>query len=276
MKKITLLACSTVLSLGLISSQSAEAQIFWTRLPYDNLMHVACHNSAACAAQVIIPVCVAPCDMPDLPWAVSMWVDPFMAAATALDALATGEEQTKTVDAGDALDELEESLEGSGSCSGGGGSDTLAVEDIQVLAPEIVVKEAVKGDDFNAVREAVEDYAFANPLMNGDCKVGNGECANQRQETWALLSVSLAEATMDKAIAKSEDMDFSGLASTFNSQTAPMDMWGAMSNITVDTQKRANDLNVIYARELEMTALAGISESGVKKIGRSGAGQAEK
>ena len=293
MKKLMLVLLST----SLLASVPAQA-IFsgmgpgWTVFDEPKI-HVKCCSSGDC-----------PCGM-DFVW--SMWIDAVNAAAIGLDALATWAQSDKTVDAQCALCQLNASIgaelpdycssvedcdiasyeamaptTSTESESGESGSTTpnLTPEDMDVLAPQIVVDsveamqtKATKGEaKFDEVRDAVEDYVFetTDSSINGSCKGSDKECAVERQNTWALVSITLAEASADKLLKNAEDMSghFQGLLDTFNAQKTPIDMWGAMNGITLDTQKQMNDINALYARDLEMTALTGINESGTKKVQR--------
>lgn len=233
--------------------------------------HVACWT--VCKALAIS--CVA-CS-PDVPFALSIWIDYATAMATALDAAATWSQTDRTIDAQDAVSQLEESL--GGGCSGGAKDSevSLPTNAMEVFAPQIVVDALDNYEDLESVRQAVEDYVFENDSsdINGECKDAHNKCAENRQNTWALLSVSLAQAMADKMLNNSEDMTnhFKELADQFNAQTSPMGMWGAMSAITLDTHVQMNDINALYARDLEMTALGGLNNSGTVEYSRSGTGR---
>lgn len=256
MKKSTLFLSSALL----LASVDVRAQVPAFVSPTDLISH-----NLAC----IVASCV---DSP-----VSIWIDPALVIATGLDLLATKDQGTKTVDAKDAVNELEDSLKG--GCSGSGGAaqeSSLSEADINVYAPEIVVSVLDDSADFYATREAVEDYAFetSDPEVNGACKEEGDrtdrECAVERQNVWTLLSVTLAESMADKMLASSADMSgrYSALVSHFNEQTSPMGMWGAMNSITVDSHMQMNDINALYARSLEVNAVAGLNEAGVRRLGR--------
>ncbi len=253
-----------------ITPISGGLSLFGHTLFSEVATHVGCWN-IGCHVPIPGP-CTAICAASvDLPYAWSIWIDFATAAATALDAAATWAQNDRTIDAEDAVAKLEDSLKA--GCSGGSQDDTsLDAESMNVYAPQIVVDALNDNEDLDGVRAAVEDYVFESEDagMNGDCKDSHNKCAENRQNMWALLSVTLAEAMGDKIISNSQDMSgvFDALASQFSSQTSPMGMWGAMNKMTVDTQIQMNDLNALYARDLEMSALGGLNNSGTVEFVR--------
>ena len=215
------------------------------------------HTPVCC--DPISPVCPSPpCSdvIPGVGVLVSVWLDPGMIIASGLDLLATKSQDERIIDCQDALDELEDAL--GGSCSGSGSSGTttsLSGEDSVVVAPDVVVKATTEADPFTTTRQEVEKYLFYSDSCKEDCVL-------ERQNTWLLNSIEMAAAAGDKLLAKSQDMsgDYSDLQTDFNGQTSPQGMWGSSSKITLHTHVQQNDINALYARDLEMNALNGVRE----------------
>ena len=204
----------------------------------------------------------------DPAWVVSMWFDPGMIIASALDLAAVKSQDEKTVDTQDALDELEEHLgtdSSGGSC--GGGKTSLSDADTSAMVPDEVVAaldmEAVKEKDvFDEVRGAVENYLFYSGQTLSGCteNLKPEDCILERQHTWLLTSIVVAATTGDRLLARTIDMsaDYAALTSVGQS---PKAMWAGNSKITAHTHIQQNDINALYARDLEMNALNGIRES---------------
>lgn len=213
----------------------------------------------------IVPGCcpVEPC--PNIPCIdslipVTMWFDPGLILASALDALATYSERDRTIDAKDALAELEDSL--GGSCSGSGTDtgteESLTQTDSVPIAPDVVLKVLDEGDGLYAVRASIEGYVFAEGSSQEE-----EDTFLERQNTWLLTSLALGIATADKLLDASSNMtsDYETLKSDFNGQTSPKGLWGSSAKITLHTHIQQNDINVLYSRDLEMNGLNGIRES---------------
>lgn len=194
----------------------------------------------------------------DGPWPAIFWIDPILAAATGLDALATNDQRKKSVDAKEALKKLNEVLEP--GCDGNaedGSKSSLTPTDNLPVAPDVVTSLLDNdGDSFEAVRVAAETYLSES----GDC---NQDCMVQRQNEWLLTSLALAVGASDKLLSASDDMskEYADLLKDFNSQTGPKGMWGSSSQITLHTHVQQNDINALYARDLEINALNGVRET---------------
>ena len=214
-------------------------------------------HATPCCPDFCPPKFSVPCK--DLPIPVTLWTDPGLSLATALDAAATYSQNERSIDAKDALAELEESLSSGCSGSGDSGTDTsLTGMDTVPLAPAMVLTAVDENKSFSDVRQAVEKYLFEE--KGGDC---DKNCILERQNTWLLTSLSMAASTSDKLLSSSDDMkeDYLALLSDFNGQTSPKGMWGSSSKITLHTHVQQNDINALYARDLEMNALNGVRES---------------
>lgn len=250
MKKTILL--SLMLTTNFATSELSAGHVGWGISPLDHASHI---NPTCCDPAG--PKCQPCIDATDTH--VTIWLDPGLELATALDAAATYSQQERSIDAKDALAELEESL--SSGCSGDGSSgedSSLTGMDSVPVAPEMVLT-AVDGEEaFESVRTTAEDYLFEK--KGGDC---DKDCVLERQNTWLLTSLSLAASTSDKLLNSSSDMseEYQALLSDFNGQTSPKGMWGSSSKITLHTHVQQNDINALYARDLEMNALNGVRES---------------
>ena len=191
------------------------------------------------------------------PWLAIFWSDPILAAVTGLDALATNDQRKKSVDATDALKKLNKALEP--GCDGGkedGSKSSLTPTDNLVVAPDVVTSLLDDADSLEAVRVVAETYLSES----GDC---NQDCMVQRQNEWLLTSLALAVGASDKLLSVSDDMskEYGDLLKDFNSQTGPKGMWGSSSQITLHTHVQQNDINALYARDLEINALNGVRET---------------
>ena len=206
----------------------------------------------------------------------TIWLDPGLILATGLDLAATMNQDKRVIDCQKALDKLEASVGKKSTGDGTDASDTsLSPEDSVVVAPSEVVevlnvapldmKVHDKEDWFDSVRSAVENYVF----YTDDCK---DDCVLERQNTWLLTSVAMAAASGDKILASTKGTggtgdkisnEFSELANNFNAQdqNSPMAMWGNSSRITLHTHVQQNDINALYARDLEMNGLKGVRDS---------------
>ena len=137
-----------------------------------------------------------------------VWIDPAMTIATGIDYMATKDHQEKTVDAKDAISQLEEALEGGsggGSCGGGstsGDTSTATVYTADMILAQIEVTKGNAGTMFENTRDAVKEYLFETPSpdIKGECTQSDKDCAEQRQAEWLLASVALASATADKVL----------------------------------------------------------------------------
>lgn len=141
---------------------------------------------------------------------VTMWVDPGMAAATAVDYLATRKHNERTIDAEDAIDKLEKALEGGDGGESVGGESTSSdssiatvyTTDMILTQIEVTDKSASAEQVFTNTREAIQDYLFETPAsdVKGECTQSDKDCATARQNEWLLASVALASATADKIL----------------------------------------------------------------------------
>lgn len=199
----------------------------------------------------------------------TIWADPGMILATGLDLAATKKQQKKSVDAEKALTQLKQNLGGECSGSKSQGEDTSLMgkqqrNTVPVVPFDVAV---IEEGAFDEVRQAINDFIF----YSNDCQ---NDCVVERQNTWLLTSLELAAATGDRLLAASKDEkegttlkdEFGDLAENFDRQTSPMQLWGASSQITLHTHIQQNDINALYARDLEMNALNGVHESEDTKI----------
>ena len=90
-----------------------------------------------------------------LPFGAHIWIDPAMTVATGIDYFATKNQQEKTVDASDAISQLEEALgssSGSGSSSGGGSTSgdtsTATAYTVDSIISQIEVKKGSASTNF--------------------------------------------------------------------------------------------------------------------------------
>lgn len=186
------------------------------------------------------------------------WIDPPLAIVTWLDWFATKDQYEKSVNADEALEKLNAVL-GPG-CDGDaedGSNSSLTPTDNLPVAPDVVTSLLDNdGDSFEAVRVAAETYLSESDDCNQDCMV-------QRQNEWLLTSLALAVGASDKLLSASDDMskEYGDLLKDFNSQTGPKGMWGSSSQITLHTHVQQNDINALYARDLEINALNGVRET---------------
>ena len=191
---------------------------------------------------------------------------------------------------------------GSGGGTSGGvgtsGDSLLAtVYTADQVAAKIEVKKVSAEQMFENTRQAVQEYLFETPdaTIKGECDLDDKSCATQRQNEWLLASVTLASATADKVLdmtakqdvadgqtvaEKSQDEQSTGdtgttgggittltahfqkLASNFNAQTSPTGLYNRMADIVLDTHRQINDANVLLGRDLEMSGLRIINETG--------------
>lgn len=259
MKKTILLSAASALMLSIcVNAQAGCIGTGWS------MWDSALHTPACCP-----PNCPYGNTCVDKNYFVTAWVDPALAIATGLEALATYAQREKTVKADKALAQLEQYL--GGGCSGSGAdqqetSDTsLSGTDSVPVAPEVVLQPVDGPGSFDAIRQATEEYLFVPENCTEDSS--DDRCDEnaimERQSTWLLTSISLASATGDKLLAASKDMisQYQDLVADFNGQNGPQGMWGSSSKITLHTHVQQNDINALYARDLEMNALLGIRES---------------
>lgn len=232
----------------------------------------------------------------------TIWLDPGMIAVTALDYGSSLTFAKRTIDASDAIKKLKKALGDSedkkGGSSGGGGTSgdtSLATAyTTDMIMTQIEVKQN-PDKVFDNTRQAIQDYLFETtaPDIKGSCDLDDRSCAIQRQNEWLLASVTLASATADKVLAqtsksKTEDKlnestsddkskqksktksagkttltaHFKALAANFNKQTSPMGLYNRMADIVLDTHRHINDANALLGRDLEMTGLRVINETG--------------
>lgn len=261
------------------------------------LMTVMMLGSLPAVAIFGVPLCQ--------PLGAHTWNDLALAAATMIDYAATKENQTKHVDAKDAIKKLEESLKGNGGGGSGGGDTSGNAAMATVYTPDHIMSVIEVSENknpqtlFNNVRQAIKEYVFETPTpdIKGDCAQSDKDCAIARQNEWLLASVTLASATADKVLdqtakknvqdarteaEKSEDDQekeqsgkgggtsltghFSSLAANFNAATSPMDLYNAMANIVLDTHRQANDANALMGRDLEASGLRIINETGPESL----------
>lgn len=256
--------------------------------------HQLC-NAATCCYPA------AKMDLAPKPGFLTMWIDPGMTLATAADAAVTYFQHKKSIKMDDALEDLQKYLEAADTKAGEDKETSLAAKEIDLLAPDLVI--GTLQDDSSSF-EDIRSAVIAETFQTGTC---NKDCAEEKQSSWLLASVELSRAMADKVVVHTDDMEayFQALTDDFNrttpialhqnadqtgtddaaaqtqSETAetpttnvntqsPKIMWGHMAAITVDTLTQVNDLNVLYARDLEMHGLAGIHESGTIKISHPG------
>jgi hypothetical protein len=256
MKKTFLL--SLVSATILMSALETKATYFPGEAHFFNLQHfTGCDfippfpsSPAACTLEINIPI--------------TSWFDPPLIVASGLDLLATKDQQERVIDTQEALAKLEESL--SSECSGDnedGSESSLTGADSVPVAPDIVLVGIDDVDGFEKVRTASEGYLFESDTCDEDCVL-------ERQNTWLLTSISMAASSADKLLASSSDMsqEYQNMLSDFNGQKSPKGMWGSTSKITLHSHVQQNDINALYARDLEMNSLAGVRESGKIKIGK--------
>lgn len=250
MKRKTLLSL-TASALILTTSFRANAFVF---LGEAMIFHLA-HMIPNCDCLVPYPGCVPTCLDTNIP--VTSWFDPALNVVTGLDALATWDQSEKSVDAKDALKKLNKALEP--GCDGDaedGSESSLTPTDNLPVAPDVVTSLLDDADSLEAVRVVAETYLSESDDCNQDCMV-------QRQNEWLLTSLALAVGASDKLLSASDDMskEYGDLLKDFNSQTGPKGMWGSSSQITLHTHVQQNDINALYARDLEINALNGVRET---------------
>ncbi len=218
------------------------------------------------------PTCDKPpkitCPPPNPNTWVTIWLDPGLIVATGLDLAATMAQDERTIDAKKALNELESSLGGGCNGKGSDGTDTaFKGQDTVPLVPDPNIALALDDDSkpFDAVRAASEEFLFYTDQCQDDCVL-------ERQNTWLLTAISMAAAAGDKLVAGTKDMqgEFEKLQNFFNQQTSPKAMWAGSSTITVHTHVQQNDINALYSRDLEMSALNGVRESVDTKLNQRG------
>lgn len=230
------------------------------------------HTIPCCDPVPTYPGCPLCLDMTPVGVLVSFWVDPGLTAATGLDWAAVRHQQRRSIDAKNAIAELESHLHKDGDTEAEDlGEDTsLNGQDAAAVAPDIVINQ-IQSDaaPFEGVRQAAETYLFYTDGCQDDCVL-------ERQNTWLLTSIALAAASGDKVLAAAKDDkavgqktlqgEFETLLNNFNQQKTPMNAWGANSEITLHTHVQQNDINALYARDLEMNALNGVHESEQTKM----------
>lgn len=255
MKNKTLLSL-TASTLILTAPFQAQSMVLLGEAMWAHLVH-AIPN---CDCLVPYPGCVPFCLDPNIP--VTSWFDPPLNIVTGLDALATYDQSEKSVDVQEALKKLNKKLEPECSDEQEDGSDSsLSPVDNLPVAPDIVASKLdEQGDAFDYVRTAAKSFLTESENCNRDCMV-------ERQNTWLLTSLALAHGTVDKLLSTSRDMkkEYQDLLSDFNSQTGPKGLWGSSSKITLHTHVQQNDINALYARDLEINALNGVRESNEAK-----------
>lgn len=284
MNKKTIFSLTTALCLAAVTG--AYAMPVGTGIA---LIGVEEHGSPSC---VLDPVCMAGDLTPPYNFYTSIWLDPGLIAATGLDLLATMDQNERIIDCEDALDELDETLGSNYSTTPNtttsnnedNTNTSLSGQDTVVVAPDEIVNilkddnlkisVVAKDDLFDSVRSAVENYVFYTDNMDlgacGDLKPE--DCILERQNTWLLTSVTMAAATGDKLLAATKakggkdplEDEFEDLVAKFNgeeNQNNPTGMWSSSSQITLHTHIQQNDINALYARDLEMNALNGVRES---------------
>ena len=188
---------------------------------------------------------------------VTHWIDPPLAIVTWLDWYATKDQYEKSVNADEALKKLNKALSpGCGGKQEDGSKSSLTPTDNLPVAPDVVTSLLDDADSLEAVRVVAETYLSES----GDC---NQDCMVQRQNEWLLTSLALAVGASDKLLSVSDDMskEYGDLLKDFNSQTGPKGMWGSSSQITLHTHVQQNDINALYARDLEINALNGVRET---------------
>ena len=259
MKK--LLNVTTAMLVGL-SSISAHAgmfipemtmAIFWPGLSVWD--EPGLHLIPACPPPPLppLPTCAS-----DIPHAFTIWLDPGMIAATALDYGASLMQGDRTIDAKDAIKKLEEALEGGsgGGTSGGQGTSedttSAATYTPDMIVTQFDVKKVSAETMFENTRQAVQDYLFETAAadVKGDCDLDDKSCATQRQNTWLLASVTLASATADKVLdktAKSKVKDGQTPAEQSedekNSNSKNESTGGGMTTLTAHFKKLASNFN---------------------------------
>ena len=259
MKNKTLLSL-TASALILTAPFQAKSMVFLGEAMFTHLIHAV----PLCDCIGLPPPCVPTCLTPvvDFNSPVTFWTDPALAVVTGLDALATNDQSEKSVDVQDALEKLNKKLEPECSDEQEDGSDSsLSPVDNLPVAPDIVASKLdAQGDAFDYVRTAAESFLTESENCNRDCMV-------ERQNTWLLTSLALAHGTADKLLSTSRDMskEYENLLSDFNSQTGPKGLWGSSSKITLHSHVQQNDINALYARDLEINALNGVRESNEAK-----------
>ena len=225
------------------------------------------------------PICCAAigCPCPDVPSFASIWIDPLMAVATALDWAATKSHDTRTVKAGDAIQKLEDALkplDKKEACwvelaLDDSVATIYTTENIQAV---ISAKKTRWDRLFKNIRTEVEEYLFETPdgKIKGDCTMSDRDCAIERQNEWMLASTTLASATADKVLDKtargeeetSMKQHFERLKKHFKSRNIPADMYAAMAEIVLDTHRQMNEANALLGRDLEAQGLRAAHESG--------------
>ena len=228
------------------------------------------HDLLACCSMTL---CTCPDDIPAY---LSIWIDPLMAVATALDWAATKSHDERTIKSSEAIQKLEEALKGydESVCwvSLALDDSVAAIYTTENIQAVISVKETKWKNLFKEVRTEVEEYLFETPngKIKGDCTMTDVECAIERQNEWMLASTTLASATADKVLDKtargeeetSMKQHFERLRDHFNSKKTPMDMYGAMAEIVLDTHRQMNETNALLGRDLEAQGLRAAHETG--------------
>ena len=251
MKRKTLLSL-TASALILTTSFRVDAKVLLGEAMIFHLAHMVPNCDCLMAPY---PGCVPTCLDFNIP--VTSWFDPALNVVTGLDALATDDQRRKSVVATEALKKLNEALEP--GCDGDaedGSKSSLTPTDNLPVAPDVVTSLLDDADSLEAVRVVAETYLSES----GDC---NQDCMVQRQNEWLLTSLALAVGASDKLLSVSDDMskEYGDLLKDFNSQTGPKGMWGSSSQITLHTHVQQNDINSLYARDLEINALNGVRET---------------
>jgi hypothetical protein len=255
MKRKTLLSL-TASALILTAPFQAKSVTLLGEAMFTHAMHV----NPLCHVPLPKPTCLNP--LTDINIPVTSWFDIPLGIVTGLDALATYDQSEKSVDVQDALKKLNKKLEPGCSDEQEDGSDSsLSPVDNLPVAPDIVASKLdEQGDAFDYVRTAAESFLTESENCNRDCMV-------ERQNTWLLTSLALAHGTADKLLSTSRDMkkEYQDLLSDFNRQTGPKGFWGSSAKITLHSHVQQNDINALYARDLEINALNGVRESNEAK-----------
>ena len=193
-----------------------------------------------------------------LPFGAHIWIDPAMTVATGIDYFATKNQQEKTVDASDAISQLEEALgssSGSGGSSGGdstsGDTSTATAYTVDSIISQIEVKKGSANSTFENTRNAIKEYLFETPSpdIKGTCDRSDKDCAVDRQNEWLLASVTLASATADKVLdqtAKKNVKDGKTEAEKTEDEKGDGDTkttGGGATTLTAHLQKLASNFN---------------------------------
>ncbi|MGN0919162.1 MAG: hypothetical protein ACI4OR_00140 [Alphaproteobacteria bacterium] len=206
MMKQKLLGLTALACVGL-SVETTQAGMFWpSRTGAEirsgiSVMTPSAHLEVNCAGNNV------GCAM-DIPYAATVWIDPALAAITLIDYAVSRTQGERTIDAKDAIKQLEEALGGgsggssSGSGNTSGNTSTAAPFTADMIMAQIEVTKVSGEKMFEQTREAVKEYLFETPApdIKGECTQSDKDCAVARQNEWLLASVTLASATADKVL----------------------------------------------------------------------------